>query len=101
MPTERYESILGYDNLTSRTFYKGKCKFYSLLVSGDGAIGTLDVYDSEGSTSDRVHKMHIEVKSGETVVWFSPKGTLLERGLHVVANATTTKYTVEYDPVPD
>ncbi len=91
MKTSLHRYIAG---ITSAQVYRGKCYLVGLVVSGDGADGTLQVYDSQGNETDQL--LHIGVKSGETVTYRPMFPLFLDRGLYVTVNVSTTKATVEY-----
>jgi hypothetical protein len=66
-------------------------------MAGDGAVADCQVYDSEGQTINQ--RMHLEAPSGESMMWQSPRGVMFGFGVYIVANAVTTKISVEWEPI--
>ena len=91
------ERALIYAAALTYQYVKGRCRVYSIVIAGDAAAGDCQVYDSEGQTLNQV--IHLEVGSGGSFLWQSPKGVLFNVGVYIVANAITTKISVEYEPI--
>ena len=91
------ESVLSYAASTGYQHVKGRCRVYDIVMAGDGAAGDCQVYDSDGQAFNQ--RMHLEAASGTTTFWESPKGVMFEFGVYIVANAVTTKISVEWEPI--
>lgn len=90
-------TVLDYFALTAKIVHTGPCRVYSVNVAGDGVNGDAQLYDGQGTGG--AQKLHIEALSGTSHQWRSAKGVYFDKGIYLVANATTTKVSIEYDPI--
>lgn len=89
--------ILEYTAATSRQIHEGRGELISVNVAGNGADGNMQIYDGMGTGGKQL--LHIDVKDGYSHQWKSAEGIKIDRGIYLVANAITTKCTVEYKPL--
>lgn len=89
--------ILGYYAATTALIHTGKAKLYSVQVAGAGADGDCQIYDGMGTGGKQLLDLRVVSKTSHQ--WRSHKGIAITRGIYLVANATTTRVSVEYDPI--
>jgi len=86
--------ILGYTAALVTQVHEGRAILYSVHIAADGANGDCQVYDGEGTGGDLI--AHLEALSGTSFERSFARGIVINKGIHLVANAVTTKCTVEY-----
>lgn len=82
---------------TSKTLHKGLALIIGATLAADGAVADMQVYD--GVDTNGQQKLHIEAYTANTA-HIVPAGPILcEEGIHVVVNAATSKWTLQYIPI--
>lgn len=89
--------VLEYSSVTEIQLHNGKCKLFSVTIACDGADGDCQLYDGQDTSGKQL--THLEALSGTSHQSYWSDGILCLLGLHLVANATTTKVTVELEPL--
>lgn len=91
------DRVLQLTAATTYTIHVGKCKLFSVTIAGDGANGDCQLYDGQNTSGKQL--THLEALSGTSHQSIFSDGILCDQGLYLVANAATTKVTVEYEPI--
>lgn len=97
MPPEQGLPVLEYTAATTKLIHTGKAILYSIHMSADDADGDCQLYDGMGTSGKQL--LHIEAIDGynHQITW--RRGIKINLGIYLVANAATTKCTIEYDPI--
>jgi len=89
--------VLQFTAAIKYAIHEGPCRIFSVTIASDGADGDCQLYDGQGTSGTQL--THLESLSGSSHQTKWDDGILCYMGLYLVANATTTKITVEYEPI--
>ena len=82
----------------TQTVHIGPANIDSVFLAGDGAAADAQIYDGQNTNGKQV--IHMEAPSGESTPFEPSKPLTVHNGIHVVVNATTSKLTIIYTPLP-
>lgn len=94
---EEHVPILDYFAATTALVHTGRAILYSVQVAGAGADGDCQIYDGMNTSGDQL--LDLRVLSKTSHQWRAKIGIQIKRGIYLVANATTTRVSIEYDPI--